>query len=40
MHSSQDEQDNRWYALHAKVPMVEPADSAGVPNLHHDQDRL
>ncbi|WP_338825809.1 hypothetical protein MTBGP_21230 [Moorella thermoacetica] len=27
MHSSQNEQDNRWYALHAKVPMLEPADS-------------
>jgi indolepyruvate ferredoxin oxidoreductase alpha subunit len=27
MHSSQNEQDNRWYAIHAKVPMLEPADS-------------
>ncbi|MDN5365699.1 MAG: indolepyruvate ferredoxin oxidoreductase, alpha subunit, partial [Thermacetogenium sp.] len=27
MHSSQNEQDNRWYALHAKVPMLEPSDS-------------
>ncbi|AFV12566.1 indolepyruvate oxidoreductase subunit IorA [Thermacetogenium phaeum DSM 12270] len=27
MHSSQNEQDNRWYALHAKVPMLEPGDS-------------
>ncbi len=27
MHSSQNEQDNRWYALHAKVPMLEPANS-------------
>ena len=25
--SSQNEQDNRWYALHAKIPMLEPADS-------------
>ena len=25
--SSQNEQDNRWYAPHAKVPMFEPADS-------------
>lgn len=25
--SSQNEQDNRWYALHAKVPMLEPSDS-------------
>lgn len=27
MYSSQNEQDNRWYALHAKLPMVEPSDS-------------
>ena len=27
MHSSQNEQDNRLYAPHAKVAMVEPADS-------------
>lgn len=27
MHSSQNEQDNRWYALHAKVPMLEPSNS-------------
>ncbi len=27
MHSSQNEQDNRWYALHAKVPMLEPVSS-------------
>ncbi len=25
--SSQNEQDNRWYALFAKVPMLEPSDS-------------
>lgn len=25
--SSQNEQDNRWYAIHAKVPMLEPSDS-------------
>ena len=25
--SSQNEQDNRWYALHAKLPMMEPSDS-------------
>lgn len=25
--SSQNEQDNRWYALHAKLPMFEPTDS-------------
>lgn len=27
MHSSQNEQDNRWYAMHAKVACVEPSDS-------------
>lgn len=27
MHSSQDEQDSRHYAIAAKLPMVEPADS-------------
>jgi indolepyruvate ferredoxin oxidoreductase, alpha subunit len=27
MHSSQNEQDNRFYAKFAKVPMLEPADS-------------
>ena len=27
MHSSQNEQDNRYYAVHAKVAMVEPSDS-------------
>jgi len=26
-HSSQNEQDNRWYALHAKYLMLEPSDS-------------
>ena len=26
-HSSQDEQDNRWYAKFAKIGMVEPSDS-------------
>ena len=28
MHSSQNEQDSRHYAIAAKIPMVEPADSA------------
>ena len=28
MHSSQNEQDNRHYAIAAKMPMLEPADSA------------
>ena len=27
IHSSQNEQDNRWYALMAKIPMLEPSDS-------------
>ena len=27
MHSSQNEQDNRWYAKHAKIALVEPSDS-------------
>ena len=27
MHSSQNEQDNRWYAKHAKLPLIEPSDS-------------
>ena len=26
-HSSQNEQDNRWYAKHAKIALVEPSDS-------------
>ncbi|MDR1704828.1 MAG: indolepyruvate ferredoxin oxidoreductase subunit alpha [Clostridiales bacterium] len=26
-HSSQNEQDNRWYAVSAKLPMLEPSDS-------------
>ena len=33
MHSSQNEQDSRHYAIAAKLPMLEPADSAG-PGLH------
>ena len=28
MHSSQNEQDSRHYAIAAKLPMLEPADSA------------
>ena len=27
MHSSQNEQDNRWYARLMKIPLLEPADS-------------
>jgi indolepyruvate ferredoxin oxidoreductase alpha subunit len=28
MHSSQNEQDSRHYAIAAKLPMLEPSDSA------------
>jgi len=28
MHSSQNEQDNRWYGKFAQIPVLEPADSA------------
>ncbi len=31
MHSSQNEQDSRHYAIAAKLPMLEPADSAEAP---------
>ena len=31
--SSQNEQDNRWYALHAKLPMLEPSDSQECKNF-------
>lgn len=30
MHSSQNEQDNRLYAMHAKIPVLEPSDSQDV----------
>jgi len=33
IHSSQDEQDNRHYAVLAKVPMLEPSDSQEAYNL-------
>ncbi len=33
MHSSQNEQDSRHYAIAAKVPMLEPADSAEALNF-------
>ena len=33
MHSSQNEQDSRNYAIAAKLPMVEPADSAECRDL-------
>ena len=31
--SSQNEQDNRWYAMHAKIPMFEPTDSQECKDL-------
>ncbi len=33
MHSSQNEQDNRWYARAAKLPMLEPTDSQEAKEL-------
>jgi len=27
LHSSQNEQDNRWYAIHAKIPMIEASNA-------------
>ncbi|MDD5530015.1 MAG: indolepyruvate ferredoxin oxidoreductase subunit alpha [bacterium] len=33
MWSSQNEQDNRWYALMAKIPMLEPSDSQEAKDL-------
>lgn len=33
MHSSQNEQDNRYYAKAAKVPMLEPSDSQEVVDM-------
>ena len=34
MHSSQNEQDSRWYADFARVPCLEPVDAAG--GVRHD----
>ncbi|MCL6472128.1 MAG: indolepyruvate ferredoxin oxidoreductase subunit alpha [Firmicutes bacterium] len=36
MHSSQNEQDNRYYAKAAKVPMLEPSDSQEAASLVED----
>ncbi len=33
MHSSQNEQDNRWYGLFAKIPVLEPSDSGECLNF-------
>jgi indolepyruvate ferredoxin oxidoreductase, alpha subunit len=40
MHSSQNEQDNRYYAKAAKVPMLEPADSQEAYDLVRQAYRL
>lgn len=40
MHSSQNEQDSRNYALAAKVPMLEPADAAEAREFIHIAYRL
>ena len=40
MHSSQNEQDNRYYAKAAKVPMLEPADSQEAYDLVREAFRL
>ena len=36
MHSSQNEQDNRHYARHAKMPMFEPSDSQEAKDMLKD----
>ena len=40
MHSSQNEQDSRNYAVAAKVPMVEPADSQECASYTQEAFRL
>jgi len=40
MHSSQNEQDNRFYALAAKVPMLEPSDSQEAYELTREAYRI
>ena len=40
MHSSQNEQDNRYYAKAAKVPMLEPADSQEAYDLTREAYRI
>lgn len=40
MHSSQNEQDSRHYAIAAKVPMLEPADSAEAKEYVKEAFRL
>ncbi len=33
MHSSQNEQDNRWYGIHAYIPVLEPSDPQNAKDL-------
>ncbi len=40
MHSSQNEQDNRYYAKAAKVPMLEPSDSQEAYDLTREAYRM
>ncbi len=40
MHSSQNEQDSRHYAIAAKVPMIEPADSAEAKDFIKEAYRI
>lgn len=40
MHSSQNEQDSRHYAIGAKVPMLEPADSAEAKEFAKEAFRI
>ena len=40
MHSSQNEQDNRFYAKFAKVPMLEPADSQEALDLTREAFKI
>jgi indolepyruvate ferredoxin oxidoreductase alpha subunit len=39
-HSSQNEQDNRYYAVFAKVPMLEPADSQECIDMMKDAYKI
>ena len=39
-HSSQNEQDNRWYAPHAKLAMLEPSDSQECKDFMKEAFRL
>lgn len=39
-HSSQNEQDNRWYAKHAKIALVEPSDSQECKDFMREAYRI